>query len=65
MIWKVLLTLGLLLLAWSVLFGRRGGRRRIPNKPARNPLADQTLVKCKDCGIYIAAGDRCNCKIKG
>lgn len=65
MFWKILLTVGLLLLAWSVLFRKRVPRRRLKGKASRNPLADQTLVKCKECGIYIAIGDRCDCREKG
>lgn len=64
MFWKIALTCFLLLMAWGVFFRKPRGLKRI-TKRRRNPLADQTLVKCPSCGIYIAAGDTCTCNSRG
>ena len=62
MIWKLALTLLLLGLVWAFLFRSKG---KLPHKkrqsPKKNDLKGQDLIKCHACGIYLPAGQTCDC----
>lgn len=62
MLVKILLTIGLLTVAWVVFFRGQRGRNRVTHKRRRNPLTEQTLVKCPNCGIYMQKDAHCGCR---
>lgn len=58
MLWKMLLTLAVVAIAWRALTPRQAGaRRRIgpPDAPVRD------LIACARCGAYRTAGSPCAC----
>jgi len=59
MFWKLLALLAVVALAWT-LFSRR--RQPAPPRRRLGRMGDQTLVKCRACGIYLPAGECCPCK---
>lgn len=66
MIWKILLTLGALILVWTFLFRAAGPwiRPKVQDgrKSAKATVKTQDLIKCRSCGIYLPAGQACGCK---
>ncbi len=64
---KLLVTAAVLGTLWLVLF--RGFRRSGASRTGRGRRLPQArplpLVKCQDCGIYLPAGQPCNCRDGG
>lgn len=60
---KFLATAVVLIVAWTVATRLTGpGRRRRPRVDETDNKAPlQKLVKCPGCGIYLPAGQTCNC----
>jgi len=61
MLLKALLISAVLLVVWAVFFRRRRPLRRLGRPRVRNPFAERPLVRCRTCGIYLPAGERCDC----
>lgn len=63
---KILVTLVLLVVAWTVATRLTGAARpRRAHKPAhRAPqhVSAEKLVKCPGCGIYLPASQTCDCR---
>lgn len=65
MFWKILLTIGMLIMVWAFLFRVTGPlirKKRRPAKPAKATIKAQDLIKCRRCGIYLPAGQPCRCQ---
>ena len=63
MILKFLVAAAVIGALWMIMFrwsGRGVGKRRL-GRTRRRRIAPQELVKCRDCGIYLPAGQPCGC----
>ena len=58
---KFIVAGAVLLVLWMVLFRATGPARRVRTERPRKPLSAQDLSKCGSCGIYLPAGQTCDC----